>query len=109
MAINNQPRSFQQWPATVPSPYAPAPVNATPPDFNLDAGTYGLTITAGVFGTVTLRKLNPDGVTYTPVSAAIAANGYSVLQLPAGQYQLTLAGVTALNGSIELISRLAKS
>lgn len=102
MAINNQPRSFQQWPAA----YAPAPVNATPPDFNLDSGTYGLALTAGVWGSATLQKLMPDGVTYVPVLGAIVVgNGYAVLTLPAGQYRLVLAGVTALVGEIALISR----
>lgn len=103
MAINNIPRSFQQWPAAA---YAPAPVSATPPDFNLDAGLYGLSISAGVFGTATLQQLQPDGTTYVAVTAALnAATPYSVLQLPAGQYRLALAGITALNGSIALISR----
>lgn len=101
MAINNIPRSFQQWPAS----YAPAPVNATPADFNLDAGIYGMVISAGVFGTATLQKMLPDGTTYVAVSAAIGANGYTVLQLPAGQYRLALAGITALVGEIALISR----
>lgn len=102
MALNNQPRSFQQWPAS----YAPAPVSATPPDFNLDAGTYGLTLTAGVWGTATLQKLLPDSTTYVPVTGAIlAGDGYTALVLPAGQYRLVLAGVTALVGVIELIAR----
>jgi hypothetical protein len=93
--VNNIPRSYQQWSA----------INATPNDFNLDSGIYGLTIKATVFGTATLQKLQPDGVTYVPMAAPIGANGYSVLQLPAGQYQLTLAGITALTGQIELIAR----
>lgn len=100
--VNTIPRSFQQWPAS----YAPAPVNVTPPDFNLDAGLYALLLSAAVWGTATLQKLLPDGVTYVPVYPAIAANGPSVqLQLAAGQYQLTLAGVTTLKGEIALISR----
>lgn len=95
MARNDQPRSFQYWSA----------INATPNDFNLDAGIYGLTIAASVFGTATLQRLLPDNTTYVPVSSALAANGYTVLQLPAGQYRLALAGVTALIGVIELIAR----
>lgn len=95
-AINNIPRSFQLW--------QPA-ISATPPDFNLDAGIYGLALKATTFGTATLQMLQPDGVTYIPVSAAIAANGYTTLQLPAGQYQLTLAGVTALTGQIAKVAR----
>lgn len=95
MAINNIPRSYQYW----------ASIAATPPDFNLDAGIYGLTMTAGVFGTATLKKLMPDGVTYVAVSAVIAAAGYTTLQLPAGQYQITLTGMTTFIGVIEKIDR----
>lgn len=95
MAINNTPRSFQTW----------AVIVATPSDFNLDAGVYGLLLHATAWGTATLKKLLPDGVTYIAVSAAVAADGYAVLQLPAGQYQLTVAGVTALSGEIALIAR----
>lgn len=103
MAVNNRPRSFQQWPNAV---YAPAPVSATPPDFNLDAGVYGLTLTAGVWGTATLQKLLPDGTTYVAViGGGFAGDGYTTLMLPAGQYRMALAGITALNGVIELISR----
>lgn len=96
MAINNIPRSFQTWSA----------ITVTPPDFNLDAGLYGLTAVASAWGTATLQKLLPDGVTYVPVTGAIlAGNGYTVLQLPAGQYRVVLAGITAFGGVIELISR----
>jgi hypothetical protein len=94
--VNNIPRSFQQW----------QNIAATPLDFNLDAGNYGLLISAGTFGTVTLQKFLPDGAgggVYLPVSAALAANGYTVLQLSAGQYQVTLAGITAFTGEIAKI------
>ncbi len=94
MAVNSQPRSFQFWNA----------IAATPNDFNLDAGAYGLTVVATVWGTATLQKLLPDGVTYVPVNAAIlAGNGYVSLQLPAGQYRMVLAGITAFSGVIEKI------
>lgn len=93
MAINNTPRSFQTWVAAA----------ATPPDFNLDAGRYGLTL-LWTAGTITLRKLLPDGVTYAPVSAAIAASGYTILDLPAGQYQLTIV-TGPVSGEIAMISR----
>jgi len=98
MAIRNIPRSFQSWGA----------INATDLDFNLDAGVYGLTLHATAWGTATLKKLLPDGVTYVSVMGSggpIAADGYTVLQLPAGQYQLTLASVTALTGEIALIAK----
>lgn len=94
MARNDQPRSYQYW----------AAISATPNDFVCDAGIYGLTLKAGVWGTATLQKLEPDG-SYITVLTAIAADGYSTVQLPAGQYRLLLAGVTNLTGSIELIAR----
>lgn len=86
-------RSFQYW----------AAINATGPDFNLDAGGYGLTLHATAWGTATLKKLLPDGTTYVAVATAITADGYVELHLPAGQYQLTLSGVTGLTGEIALI------
>lgn len=94
MAITNQPRSFQFW----------NNIAATPNDFNLDAGDYGLTLHATAWGSATLKKLLPDGATYVPVTVAIVADGYLFAQLPAGQYQLTLAGVTGLIGEIAKIN-----
>lgn len=99
MAINNIPRSFQFW----------SNIAATPADFNLDAGNYSLIATWTV-GTVQLQKLMPDGTTYVPVTAALAApgaaSGYTYLQLPAGQYRLVLAGgATGLTGEIAKIDR----
>lgn len=95
MAVNNIPRSFQYW----------AAIAATPLDFNLDAGSYGLTVSASVWGTATLQKLLPDGTTYVAVSAALAANGYTYLAgLPAGQYRMLLAGVTAFTGEIAQVA-----
>lgn len=95
MAINNIPRSFQYW----------AAVAATPPDFNLDAGIYG--VTAVVTGVVTLQKLLPDGVTYVPVLAALATTAggaYVTVQLPAGQYRILMAAAT-ITGELALIAR----
>ena len=93
-AVKNQPRSFQQWQA----------IAATSLDFNLDAGNYGLLVSASAWGTATLQKfLSDGGGVYLPVSAALAANGYTVLQLSAGQYQMTLAGITAFTGEIAKI------
>ena len=97
MTLVNQPRSYQSW----------ANISATPADFNLDAGNYGLTATWTV-GTVQLQKFMPDGSTLIPVTAALAApgagSGFTYLQLPAGQYRLVLAGgATGFTGTIEKI------
>jgi hypothetical protein len=94
MAINNLPRNFQYWSA----------ISATPNDFNLDAGVYGITLHATTWGSATLQKLLPDGTTYVAAAAAFSVDGTSVLQLPAGQYRLALSGVTALTGEIAKIA-----
>jgi hypothetical protein len=83
-------------------------IDATPDTFNLDAGVYGVTLEAAVWGTATLQRVFP-AVGAIPafnvtVLTAFAADGYAVIQLPAGRYQLTLAGVTDLSGAIELIA-----
>lgn len=88
------PRDLQTWNA----------IAATPLDFVLHAGTYGLELKATAWGTATLQKYEFSSDSYFPISAAIAANGYTVLELPAGQYQLTVAGVTALSGVISRIN-----
>ena len=94
----DRPVSFQSWSA----------IAATPLDFRLDAGTYGLTTQATVWGTATLQRVVSDGaggqiaVTVLP---AVAGNGYTELPLPAGWYRLVLTGITGFTGLIELIFR----
>lgn len=92
--VSNIPRSFRRWSA----------ITATPDhDFNLDAGTYGLTVAAGGFTSYQLMKLLPDGATYAPVTPVLAVAGYTVLDLPAGQYSFVVTGATALTGEIAKI------
>lgn len=96
MAANarvDQPRSYQFWNA----------ITASPKDFNLDAGNYGLTVAAAGFTSYQLQRLLPDGVTYAPVTPVVVAAGYQYLQLPAGQYALAIVGATAFSGVIEKI------
>lgn len=93
MAVSNQPRSYQFWNSLA----------ATPPDFNLDAGDYGLTVATGGFTSYQLQKLMPDGTTYAPITAVVTVAGYTFLQLPAGQYRLVLIS-TAFIGTIEKIN-----
>lgn len=90
---NDFPIDYQVWNA----------IGATPKDFRLNGGSFGLELAATAWGTATLQQYDGTLGAYLPVSAAIAANGYTVLQLPAGQYQLALAGVTALSGKIAKI------
>lgn len=99
MAITNIPRSFQYW----------AAITATPPDFNLDAGWYGMTLHNVGAVAVTLQKLLPDGVTYVIVATPATTDSYTNLILPAGQYQLSMTGGTSITGEIALISRGGRS
>lgn len=95
-ARNDRPVSYQRWDA----------IGATPPDFRLDEGIYGLTARATVWGTAEIQRVLSDGaggqiaVTALP---ALAGNGYAEIRLPAGWYRLSLVGVTALTGLIEKI------
>lgn len=92
--IKTIPRSYQSWVALAVTP-------AT--DFELDAGSYGLTVAAAGFTSYQLQRLLPDGVTYTPASPVFAAAGYTVLHLPAGRYSMVVVGATAFTGIIEKI------
>jgi hypothetical protein len=94
----DRPVSFQQWNV----------IAATPLDFRLDAGTYGLTTQATAWGTATLQRVMSDGAggqIAVNVLPAVAGNGYTEIPLPAGWYRMALAGVTAFTGLIELIFR----
>lgn len=94
----DRPIDFQQWNA----------ISATPLDFRLNEGKFGLTLRATVWGTATLQRVISDGAggqLAVDVLPPIAGNGYVEIWLPAGWYRLTLAGVTALSGLIELIYR----
>lgn len=96
-ARNDQPVSFQAW--TI--------ITATPKDFRLDAGAYGLTVHATAWGTATLQRVLPDGSGgQIPVTiiTAFAADAYTEMHLPAGWYRLVLAGVTAFTGEIAQIA-----
>lgn len=97
MAIQNVPRNYQFYNAVG---------NAQQPDFNLDAGSYGITAHAAAWGTATLQRLMPDGTgaLYVPVLAALAVDGYTRIGLPAGQYRWVIAGVTTLSLLMEQIA-----
>lgn len=97
MATQPAPRSFQFWDTLA----------ATPDIFNLDAGKYGLTLAATVWGTARLSRVIKitGGVVIVPVAAAdTVADGYSVYELPAGRYQLVTGGITGLSGLLEQIA-----
>lgn len=72
------------------------PITTTPANFGLAGGKYMFTAVATAWngGTATLNRIGPDGVTLLSVGSAavLNSNGGAVLDLPPGQYQLTLSG-----------------
>jgi hypothetical protein len=72
----------------------------TSPVFMLKGGKYAVSCTAGTWGSgsVTLEYLGPDGATYLAVStgATFAANGYTVVDLPPGDYKWVVASATTI-------------
>src|SRR5258708_30786363 len=78
-------------------------INSTPANFYLNGGNYALDLNATVWGTATLNKVSQDGATLIAVLGAFGANGTGLVNLPPGQYQLTLNGITALYGCISRV------
>lgn len=64
--------------------------------FNLRGGKYWLETKSTGSGTIDLKKLGPDGSTYTARATQITATaGQQTLELPPGSYQLVVATFTA--------------
>ncbi len=66
-------------------------ISATTAAFQVMGGRYGITCMGTGFGTVTLQTLAGDGSTYLTAATAIAANGVTIVDLPAGTYKFALA------------------
>jgi hypothetical protein len=72
---------------------------------NVAAGTYAFTLRGGSYwvefigtgsGTVDLKKLAPDGTTYTARITQISATaGQQTISLPPGSYEVVIATFTA--------------
>ena len=95
-ARNDRPVSYQRWDG----------ITATPNDFRLDEGVYGLTTHATAWGTAALQRVISDGAGGQIAIAALpalAGDGYAEIRLPAGWYRMVLAGITAFTGQIEKI------
>lgn len=63
----------------------------------LQGGKYSIDFTGTGAGTVDVKRLGPDGVTYIAcgVTQITATTGSQTLDLPPGMYQVVVAGFTA--------------
>ena len=72
--------------------------------FNLKGGKYGVACFATGTGTQGLQRLGPDGTTWIAVYTALAVvSGYTVIDLPPGQYRYTTATFTNAYWEVALI------
>ncbi len=87
-----------------------ANASATQGPFELLGGKYGVTIVGTGFGTVALNILGPDGTTYvvvtddSGVTVSVAANTYTVVDLPPCEVQIAISTTTAVYASVIPIS-----
>lgn len=65
---------------------------------HLQAGRYALSYVATGTGTVGVSGILPDGVTANQVAGGSAANGYSTIDIPEGQYEVIITGFTSVTG-----------
>ena len=76
-------------------------------DFSLLGGDYGITVSATFGGgSVTLNAYALDGTTKIALLPAFTANGYGYLDLPAGNYNITIATATAVYVSVSRIRKV---
>lgn len=73
-------------------------LSATPASFPLGGGRYSLVVNAGSWssGSVQLQTLSRDGSTWINVGSAVSADGVASLELPPGQYQLSITSATGV-------------
>lgn len=85
--------------------YTASNISATTAVFPLAGGKYAVDYTAtwGSGGTVTLEKRTALATTFVTVATAFAADGFVVLDLPAGDYKLVVATATAAYVGIKRI------
>lgn len=88
----------EQWPIET---HSFTNLSATPANFLLSGGAYGVTVHAGTWssGSVTLARLATDGSTFVSVQA-FTADGYANINLPNGTYQLTITSATGVYADV---------
>lgn len=76
-------------------------ISASTAAFTLKGGKYAVAVVATFGGgSVTLQGLAFDGTTFVTVLAAFTAAGFATVDLPPGQYRLTIATATAVFASV---------
>jgi hypothetical protein len=86
--------------------YTASNIAATTAAFQLQGGLYAIdTVATFGGGSVKLQKLAGDGSTYLSVSSAtdFTAAGFASVNLPPGQYRLTIATATAVYAELSRI------
>jgi hypothetical protein len=72
--------------------------------FTLRGGSYWIETASTGAGTIDLKKLGPDGVSYTArITQIIATAGQQTISLPPGTYEWVIATFTANNLEITRI------
>jgi hypothetical protein len=81
-------------------------IGTTQGPFTLNGGEYGVTASCASWGegTVQLEVLGPDGSTWIAAATALSANGFQVIDLPPGAYQLALTNASAVYASISRVN-----
>jgi hypothetical protein len=81
-------------------------ISATTASFTLNGGEYGITAACASWGggTVQLEVLGPDQATWIAAATALSANGFQVIDLPPGSYQLALTNASAVYASVARIN-----
>ena len=81
-------------------------ISVTTEAFKLIGGLYGVDALATWGGSsVKLQRVAGDGSTVLPVAAStdFSANGFATVNLPAGDYKLTIATATAVYVTVQRI------
>ena len=72
-------------------------IAATTAGFQIYGGKYGLTVSATFGGgNVQLQVLSLDGSTWINVGSSVTAAGQSTVDIPPGQYRLSITTATAV-------------
>jgi hypothetical protein len=76
-------------------------ISATTAAFQLRGGKYAIFANATGTGTMGLQLVSQDGTTLVPVHTVFSTvNGYTVVDLPPGQYKFFVATFTAIYAAI---------